>query len=97
VGCGEKAEEIAMMDWSGNTGWWSFGMMFMGLFWIALIAVAVWAVLRLTRGPDGPASSGVESPRQILDRRFAAGEIDAQTYAESRRVLEGRSVDNPPR
>ena len=85
-----------MMDWSGNTGWWGFGMMFMGLFWIALIAVALWAVVRLTRRPDGPPSSGVESPRQILDRRFAAGEIDAQTYAESRRVLEGQSVDRAP-
>ncbi len=86
-----------MMYWGGNTGWWSGGMIFMGLFWLALIGLAVWAVLRLSSRPDSQSSAGVESARHILDRRFAAGEIDAQAYAESRRVLEGRSIDKTPR
>ena len=85
-----------MMGWYGNGGW-GVGMIFMGLFWVMLIAGAVWAVARLTRRADDPVIGGVESARQILDRRFASGQIDAQQYAEARRVLEGRSVDDARR
>lgn len=93
-----------MMNWGDhNSGYWGLGMILMAVFWVALIAVAVWAVIRLSRhdqsGPPVHMGPGqyVESPRQILDRRFAAGEIDKQTYAEMRRVLEGRGVtQNPP-
>lgn len=85
------------MYWGGNAGWWSGGMIFMGLFWLALIGLAVWAVLRVSSRPASPASTGVESARHILDRRFAAGELDAEAYAQSRRVLEGHSVDQTPR
>lgn len=55
-------------------------MGWMGICWIvgaALIAVVVWALLRSSRGPmDG---SG-ESPEQLLERRYAKGEIDHATY-----------------
>ena len=85
-----------MMGWYGNGGWGA-EMLFMGLFWVVLIALAVWAVARFTRRPDDPAQSGTESARQILDRRFASGQIDATQYAEARRVLEGRSVDDAHR
>lgn len=86
-----------MMDWGNNAGWWNGGMIFMGLFWLALIAFAIWAVLHVSRRRDDATSYGVESPRHILDRRFAAGEIDAETYAERRRVLEGHSIDQKSR
>lgn len=70
-----------------------FGMLFTVLVWGGLIALGVWAVVRTTRGSHvGPTS--VESPRQILDRRFASGELDTEQYAAARRVLEGRTVDN---
>lgn len=82
-----------MMGWYGNGGWWSFGMVFMGLFWVALIVGAIWAVSRFARRPDDVGLGGMESARQLLDRRFASGQIDAEQYAEARRVLEGRSVD----
>lgn len=85
-----------MMGWYGNGGWGA-EMLFMGLFWVVLIALAVWAVARFTRRPDDPADRGTESARQILDRRFASGQIDATQYAEARRVLEGRSVDDAHR
>lgn len=86
-----------MMGWYGNGGWGA-GMAFMGLFWVVLITLAVWAVLRFTRRPDEQEGRGrSESARQILDRRFAAGQIDAEQYAEARRVLDGRSLDDAPR
>ncbi|HEX2144690.1 MAG TPA: SHOCT domain-containing protein [Glycomyces sp.] len=84
-------------------GWgWGFGLIW-GLlnllFWAAIFGLAIWAVLRLSRSspqprpPVGPAGPGFhphrESPREILDRRFASGEIDAHTYEDMRARLEG--------
>lgn len=80
--------------WNDGNGWMNgFGMVVMLLVWGGLIGVAVWAVVRMTRGTTSTAPSA-ESPRQILDRRFATGEIDAERYAAARRVLEGRSIDD---
>jgi putative membrane protein len=84
-----------MMGWyDRGVGWGSgVGMLLMLLVWGGLIALGIWAVARLTRGGGQPAqpTAGLETPRQILDRRFASGEITAEQYAEARRVLEGRS------
>ncbi len=76
--------------WGGGSGIW---MLLMLLVWGGLIALGIWAVARLTRGGGQPAvpSGSAETPRQILDRRFASGEVSAEQYAEARRVLEGRS------
>jgi putative membrane protein len=50
-------------------------MMLMPLLWVALIAVVVWAVIRLVQRPSswqgGPGPQGRETPQEILDRRFA--------------------------
>lgn len=79
-----------MMYWNG--GGWAW-MMFMPLLWIVLIGLVVWAVIRLTHHPaghrDGPEYTWPqrETPEDILDRRFASGEIDADTYAEARQRL----------
>jgi putative membrane protein len=80
----------------GHDGWSSTGMLFMGVFLIALVAVAVWAVARLSGNSNEPSCS-LESPRQILDRRFASGDIDEEQYALARRVLQSRSVDEARR
>ena len=71
--------------WNG-TNWW--GMGFMMIFWLALIGLAIWAVIRFTQGSGKPTTISPESPRAILDRRFASGDLDAQAYAEARRLLE---------
>jgi putative membrane protein len=80
--------------WNDGNGWTNgFGMLVMLLVWAGLIGLTVWAVTRMT-GSNTTASTTLESPRQILDRRFAAGELDAEQYAAARRVLEGRSIDD---
>lgn len=68
-------------------------MAFMPLLWAALVGVIVWAVVRLTQ----PTRSGApesnrqqESAREILDRRFASGEIDHETYGRMRDKLTAR-------
>lgn len=90
-----------MHDGGHNDGWWNGGMIVMGVFWLVLIALGVWAVVHLSRHRGStpalrPGGGSAGSARHILDRRFASGEIDAQTYAEHRRILEGRSADRGP-
>jgi len=81
-----------MMGWGSgwnDTNWAMMGGMM--VFWVAVIAIGIWLVIRLTdrRGEQLPS---VESPRAILDRRFASGEINADQYAEARRLLESQSI-----
>jgi putative membrane protein len=85
-----------MMGWygSGMGGAGPFMWMFMGLFWIALIGLIIWLVVKLLPGSGANQSSrpavGVgpgESPEAILDRLFAMGEIDEATYRTRRTAL----------
>lgn len=60
---------------AGMMGW----MLIWGLVGIALlVALVVWTVLLVRRG-DGP-SPRVDSPEEVLRRRFATGEIDEDEY-----------------
>ncbi|HEY3548696.1 MAG TPA: hypothetical protein VGK17_21695 [Propionicimonas sp.] len=75
------------MGW-GGMGWG--GMIGMVVFWIVLIAAIVWAVTRLLPGrqtPTDPRLPGQETPEDILDRRYARGEIDLDTYQAQRAAL----------
>jgi putative membrane protein len=92
-------------DWDGQSDhmssgdWWWMALMM--LFWVAVLALLVWAVVRLSRAIESHHSSsgGVrpsgnrETPRELLDRRYAAGEIDSATYSEMRTRLEGSDPD----
>lgn len=75
----------------GYGGGWIW-MILMSLFWIVLIAVIVWAAVRLVQRPgDGERHARPrETPQEILDRRFASGEIDAEEYTRARDHLAGR-------
>ncbi|WP_336113617.1 SHOCT domain-containing protein [Streptomyces sp. PTD9-10] len=78
-----------MMYWDGGWGW----MAFMPLLWIVLIGLVVWAVVHLARRPADRGGGTEhrwaprETPEEILDRRFASGEIDAAAYNEAREHL----------
>ena len=67
---------------------WGFGMGLWWLFWIALLVLVVVAIWRLLQRGNGAASHGSgESPLEILERRYARGEIDQQEYEEKKRDL----------
>ncbi|MGE5140818.1 MAG: SHOCT domain-containing protein [Rudaea sp.] len=77
-------------------GLFGFGMVLMVLFWIAIIAGAVWLVMVLVRGgqsrtgtpylpPGAPAS---QTPLDILKARYARGEINKEQFDAMRRDLE---------
>jgi putative membrane protein len=85
-----------MMGWYGGglNGAAPFMWVGMGLFWIVLIGLVIFLVVRLlpSSGSPGqpPVSTGsrsVETAEQILDRMFATGEIDEQTYRARRGAL----------
>jgi putative membrane protein len=60
-----------------------FGWTMMIVFWVAVVALIVWAVRSTAstrrREPD---------PIDILERRFALGEIEGDEYEKRRRTLE---------
>ena len=65
------------MWWYHDPGWGGWLMMTIGMagFWI-LLAVLVVALLRSGR----PAGTPGPDAREILQQRFARGEIDAEEY-----------------
>jgi putative membrane protein len=54
---------------------------FMAIFWVAVLVAFAWLLTSLLGG-KGQSSESRERPQEILDRRLAAGEIDARTYDE---------------
>lgn len=74
-----------MMNGYGMGGGW-FGM---GLWWILLVAlVVVLGVWLFRRAGDG-ASAPRETARDILDKRYARGEIGRDEYEQKKRDLTG--------
>lgn len=72
-------------------GWgWGFGILGM-LFWLAFVVLIVVLVWRLIErgGPEGPPrESPRETPLEILQKRYARGEIDRDTFERMKRDLE---------
>jgi putative membrane protein len=79
-------------DWGSGWGWM---MILMPVLWIGLTAVIVWAVVKVAQRPANPVSEQPrqETPLDILDRRFASGEIDTDAYTQAKTHLAGRSHD----
>jgi len=79
-----------MMRYGNAGGWmWAFGGAIM-LGVLVLIAVAVWAMITVTKhraqvGGEpvtGLDSAGGARTRQILDERYARGELTTEDYTE---------------
>ena len=68
--------------------WWSWGMFFGPVFMIAIIAVIVAVVVFIIRGSGGSsAATAAKTPLDILNERFARGEIEKEEFEEKRRLL----------
>ncbi len=71
-----------------DSGWWGFGMMFLFLLFLGLIVVgAVFLIRSSTDGGRGGHRAESNRALDILDERFARGEIDQKEYEERRRIL----------
>jgi putative membrane protein len=71
----------------GPVGW-----VFMGLFWLVTFGLLVWGAVMLLLGGRARLGGRLggeprDTPEEILDRRFALGEIDAERYRQARQEL----------
>lgn len=76
----------------GQGGYW-LGMGLHGLFWFLLVAAIGITVIMAARTAGRPSgqtpSNGGPSPREILDARYARGEIERDDYLVRKRNLGG--------
>ena len=84
-------------------GWSWAGLLFMvfsTLFWAGLFALVLWAIVRAVRGTrSGGLFNGGHaqlSALEILQQRYARGEIDAKTYDEMLSRLNAGTTASPP-
>ena len=69
----------------GHMGGWGWGMAIMGgLFMTSVVILAGWLVWSISRRPLG----GSNLPRNLLDERYALGEIERDEYLERSADLE---------
>jgi putative membrane protein len=75
--------------WGGGWGGMAFGFLMMIAFVAAIVVVVVLVMRALGGGHGGPGRTTPtgKTPLDILEERFARGEIDAQEFEERRRVL----------
>lgn len=80
-------------------GWYGDGMGWAGWIMMSLLTLAFWALLvfggialwRSLRRDDRRPSDGRRTAEQLLDERFARGDIDEDEYTRRRGVLHDRS------
>jgi putative membrane protein len=73
-------------DHMSGTDW--IGMGFMMVFVVIVLLVAIWAITQWTRTSDRPHLPADKSACDILDERFARGEIEIDEYQDRRRALD---------
>lgn len=67
-------------------GWWMvFGWLWMVAFW----GLIIWAVYAITRPREPGTGAGARgaTAMEILERRYASGEINDQEFEERRRLI----------
>lgn len=69
----------AMMG-SWGMGYGIMGFLTMLLFWIVVIAAIVYAVRWLSSSGAPRSTEALETPLEILKRRYATGEIDREEF-----------------
>ena len=80
-----------------TTGGWIFGSVMMVLL-VALVVIAVVWLVRwsaATGAPSANSEAGGGSPRDMLDRRLASGEIDEEEYRRVRAALSDARTPTP--
>ncbi|MEP7036370.1 MAG: hypothetical protein ABI934_12335 [Actinomycetota bacterium] len=81
-----------MMGWNNGGGMGSLGWLGMGVFWLILLGLIVWLVVRLLPGSGSDNSTARidgDSALDILDRRLANGDLDLPSWQAQRAALRG--------
>lgn len=75
--------------WNGMSGWGWVGMTVMTVFWVALLALIVFAISRAFSHPNHPAAGPHDDDRamRVLRERFARGEITEEEFRKASNTL----------
>lgn len=87
VPTGEWRDSYGHMTWGGGYG--MFGGLLMLVSWGIIIALIVLAVRWLANGQSGRST---QNALDVLQERFAKGEIDEEEFSQRKKVLENRQL-----
>lgn len=84
-----------MAGWHGGWGGMIFGPLLMILVPVALIVAVLLAARQFwpTSGPSPAQPTVPQTPLDILEERFARGDIDKEEFEERRRILSDQGDD----
>ena len=91
------------MMWGYDYSWpMMLWMTLWNLAWLVLLGLAIWALVRWLIRSASPSKHQDFSPAEpsaleILQRRYARGEIDAITFEQMRERLEASTASKRPR
>ena len=70
-------------------GWYPFMGFWMGLFWIVVLIAIAYLIYRLIKGEKGvvPQETISKSTTDILDERYAKGELTREQYLQMKEDL----------
>lgn len=77
------------MDVFGMMGFGGWGM---GFFWLVILALIVWAIVAFTRSNRSRNEPRLDAPRRssgldILEERYARGELDREEYLQKKKDI----------
>ncbi|AJP48201.1 electron transporter RnfE [Rugosibacter aromaticivorans] len=75
------------MNYAGGSGWMGLGWIFMILVWVLIILGVVALVRWLGTGSRDRHEAQRKTPLEILQERYARGEIEREEYEQKRRDL----------
>lgn len=79
----------SMHDWGMGWGGGMFLGPLFGILLLALLIAAVFAIVRWLGPGGGSAGARARTARDILDERYARGEIDREEYMRRRQDIDG--------
>jgi uncharacterized membrane protein len=71
--------------WHGTWSWWWIPMTIM---MIAIWGGIAWLLVTVTRSSDSRPTDRSQTPREVLDQRFARGGMSAEEYQQHREMLQ---------
>lgn len=78
---------MPMHDYYWGAGVWDAWMIFHWLFWLALLALLIWAGIALSRRSRSNDSIDTRTALDLLNERYARGEIERDEYLQSKKDI----------
>ncbi len=79
-----------MPDWGMGWGWGFMWLMpLIMIAWLALLIAVIVLLVRWLGGGSGGRSASTRTTRDILDERYARGEIDREEYLQRQKDIAG--------